>query len=826
MRLLELEVQNIRGLRSLNLKPNGQNLVIWGPNGVGKSGVVDAIEFVLTGNIRRLAGEGTGGITLRRYGPHIDHDSESAVVKAVVKIDGWTDPITIQRSIGHPGELECPEDVKPLLGIIGEQVSRGQTVLTRRDILTYISATPGDRATQIQHLLNLDEITAVRAALVTARNRSRDYLRAATRAVNSQKAEVNTTLGWKTFDEDELIRVVNVSRATVGGEPLTSIDSSQLTVGLLRPSISNDNPALNLELVRRASNTLKEVISTESWAIIAEADNALRNIATDLKLLPDINAELEKVELIGQGLRLVGDATEECPLCGALWSPGHLRQHLEERDLSAKAIQQKQEAMGKSAEVMIQQVNQVLSSLSVLLNPKVVSALGSSTKDQVTELAQWGGRLKTLMSHLEHPLNFYPDTAWGNEEIQRLLSPENLHAILTKLENVAENAAPEATPEQTAWETLIRLTESLRALENRSVEEQLARGLRERAEALVTEYEAARDSVLNGLYDRISKSFALMYRKLHAHEGDEFSARMELDGAALTLEVDFYDRGAHPPNALHSEGHQDSMGICLFLALGRELSQVPIDLVILDDVVMSVDASHRKDVCSLFRELFPDLQFIITTHDRTWANQLKQSGVVEHNNLVEFTNWTIQSGPQVRHQMPDMWKSIDMDLKQEDVKTAAFKLRNGSEAFFESVCDAIAAELPYNSAHQWQLDHYLHGAMDTYKVLLRSARSAARSWADGTTIQEFDEKESIRRQIYTRTYAEQWNINAAVHYNNWENLISHEFSEVVDAFRDLHYLFLCTKCTGLLRVFSTGKSLEMVKCPCGTVTWNLKPKTN
>ena len=86
MRLLELEVQNIRGLRSLNLKPNGQNLVIWGPNGVGKSGVVDAIEFVLTGNIGRLAGEGTGGITLRKYGPHIDHDSESAVVEAVVKL--------------------------------------------------------------------------------------------------------------------------------------------------------------------------------------------------------------------------------------------------------------------------------------------------------------------------------------------------------------------------------------------------------------------------------------------------------------------------------------------------------------------------------------------------------------------------------------------------------------------------------------------------------------------------------------------------------------------------------------------------------------------
>ena len=57
----------------------------------------------------------------------------------------------------------------------------------------------------------------------------------------------------------------------------------------------------------------------------------------------------------------------------------------------------------------------------------------------------------------------------------------------------------------------------------------------------------------------------------------------------LNLEVGFYGRGTFPPHAFHSEGHQDSMGLCLYLALAERLTEGLIDLIILDDVVMSVD---------------------------------------------------------------------------------------------------------------------------------------------------------------------------------------------------------------------------------------------
>ena len=86
MKLLELQIDRVRGIQHLIITPKGGNFVIWGPNGSGKSAVVDAIDFLLTGRILRLTGEGTGDISLSKHGPHIDHKPEETMVRAVVQL--------------------------------------------------------------------------------------------------------------------------------------------------------------------------------------------------------------------------------------------------------------------------------------------------------------------------------------------------------------------------------------------------------------------------------------------------------------------------------------------------------------------------------------------------------------------------------------------------------------------------------------------------------------------------------------------------------------------------------------------------------------------
>ena len=67
-----ISMKDFRGVRDLTLNFGSENFAVCGPNGTGKSGIVDAIEFALTGNISRLSGKGTGLVSVKDHAPHVD----------------------------------------------------------------------------------------------------------------------------------------------------------------------------------------------------------------------------------------------------------------------------------------------------------------------------------------------------------------------------------------------------------------------------------------------------------------------------------------------------------------------------------------------------------------------------------------------------------------------------------------------------------------------------------------------------------------------------------------------------------------------------------
>ena len=164
-----MTVQNIRGLADLTLNLDGRNIVIWGPNGAGKSCVVDAIDFLFTGKISRLMGEGTGALNLARHGPHIDHDAQSALVSATVRLEGFPKPVELSRCMAQPDQLVCPDDARALVADTSDLMSRGGVVLTRRDILRFVASEGGKRADEIEALLRLKDVDDVRSSLIRAR---------------------------------------------------------------------------------------------------------------------------------------------------------------------------------------------------------------------------------------------------------------------------------------------------------------------------------------------------------------------------------------------------------------------------------------------------------------------------------------------------------------------------------------------------------------------------------------------------------------------------------------------------------------------------------
>jgi hypothetical protein len=168
-------------------------------------------------------------------------------------------------------------------------------------------------------------------------------------------------------------------------------------------------------------------------------------------------------------------------------------------------------------------------------------------------------------------------------------------------------------------------------------------------------YCAVTEDELQALYEDVQEDFSAFYRAINDDDEGKFTAKFTPSAGKLDFDVNLYERGLFPPGAFHSEGHQDGMGVCLYLALMKRLFGANFTFALLDDVVMSVDAGHRYQFCKLLRTAFPDTQFVITTHDRLWAEQMKSAGLVRSKTSLAFHSWTVDTGPLVESNV-EIWE--------------------------------------------------------------------------------------------------------------------------------------------------------------------------
>jgi hypothetical protein len=404
------------------------------------------------------------------------------------------------------------------------------------------------------------------------------------------------------------------------------------------------------------------------------------------------------------------------------------------------------------------------------------------------------------------------------------MCPQNRGKTQTHLKNLANTATkltPNPSQQQLAWDILTKFEVTWQSLERVQAQRIVAEHQKAQSGTLLIAFEKAREIVLGGLYKDIGDEFMALYRTLHEHESSTFTASIRPDKAGLKIEVDFYGRGKFPPIAMHSEGHQDSMGLCLYLALLGKLTSDKVGLTILDDVVMSVDSGHRRPVCELLLRKFPERQFFITTHDKMWARQLRNVGVVPSNNYLTFREWTVETGP--RWQEEDKWEEIEQLIKQENVPQAAASLRRELEEFFDDVADALAARVPYSGEGKYDLGDLAPGGLSQLAVLLAEAKKAAQSWGQTQSFDEIRAFDDVFKKAKQESQAEKWAINESIHFNRWIQATPTDFKPVLNSFLKLRDCYKCSACETILYIYPR-KSPEGLRCRCGKINWNLREK--
>jgi len=819
MKIMNLEIKNIRGIKTIKIQPEGHNVVIFGPNGAGKSALVDAIDFLFTGKISRLTGEGTKFLKLKEHGCHVDSrdDLKNTVVIAKIEVDGKN--ISLMRSIHRPRFLQVkPKKETNLVKECLERASFGIHLLSRREILRYITSEAGQRAKAIMSLLNLGEIERQRSDFVFIRNDSSTDFKHADSNLEKAKSEVVNLLSLKKFSEKACLDKVNSLRIILNAPKIPTLIQEKIKDGVEPWPFGAIEEVLT---TKQIENTIEEIRNLTKLDDIILKSQELEGLLEKLDKEAALEQYISYKRLIDEGISLVGDKNV-CPLYGRKWKRGSFRSFLIEK--------QKEIEIASGRYEKIDEISGHIKNKVDLLKNDIILALRAHKQFKLEIVDE--KRAEKYMSQLDswskamlNPLKLHQEGKWPRSNLEEILSnPFVEDAVLDPLDHTLHVVGPQLSAQQIAWDTLTKMEDRWKTYQETLEARKASEKIKKMAQALLDYFVKARNSILSDVYDAVEKNFERYYKSLHSEDESGFCANISPKQAELVFEVEFYNQGMFPPHALHSEGHQDSMDVCLFFALNKYLVKEFLDVIILDDVIMSIDSAHRRNICRMLRKSFPSKQFIITTHDATWAKQLKTECIVTKKNMFHFLNWNIDTGPMLEMDK-DLWDKIKEDLTNDDVPSAAHKLRRNAECFFDDVCDFLRATgLPYTATRQWDLGEFASAAISTYKKYLRRAIANAKKMDQNEKVKTLEELENKANEVIKRSAIEQWAINKNVHYSRWEEFHRRDFEPVVEAFKDLFNLFVCSSCGSMIsHIRKIGRKPEfIVTCNCGEVFWNVE----
>lgn len=190
------------------------------------------------------------------------------------------------------------------------------------------------------------------------------------------------------------------------------------------------------------------------------------------------------------------------------------------------------------------------------------------------------------------------------------------------------------------------------------------------------------------------------------HEEDDLSnpTIKVKNSKGLMLELIFGNEGSDP-RSYASEGHLDSLGLCIFLAFAKLYNKY--NLLVLDDIISTVDLDHKEMVIELLFEKFSDYTLVITTHNKLWYEQLQRlsdsNGIRNNFIFMEILGCDKIEGP-IMSKNPSSAKRIEEYLKANDTFAAGNAIRRHLEFVLGDLCKIYGIPLPIKK--HYTVDNY------------------------------------------------------------------------------------------------------------------------
>ena len=508
-------LQHFRGAKSLNLKPERKNFAVGGNNGTGKSGVVDGVEFALTGNITRLTGKGAGSLSLKTHGPHVDmrDQPEKAAVILVAFVPSLKKTITIERRIHAPKEVVLTPNDSDAQAVLAKLGNHPEFALSRREILKYILTEPSERSKAVQALLKLDEVDRVRASFQSISNSCKSETKKQDLETQRAKGRLLEALGIEELKTDLILESVNERRKTLNLIPLVDMNKdTSLKDGLASGAgVPKSKVVKSVALVDLAN--IKNAIETPEPEAILSAVQRISEIYAELQAHPAMLRNLKQRSFLKSGLDLISE--DECPLCEVEWDAAELRDRLKQK--LAEAVTTEKLKTELDSKVL------VICDASLALAELVRAAAGYSkqldAKEDAAALAKWETSLRSLeatLTSLDNIVSNQKLLAGGWRQVSA-----DTTGIIRSLKEKCD-ALPDASKEDEARDYLVLAQERLEVYRKALRQHKMWKDRADLAAQAVVHYGAASNGVLGTIYEEVQKDFTRYYQIINQDDEANF----------------------------------------------------------------------------------------------------------------------------------------------------------------------------------------------------------------------------------------------------------------------------------------------------------------
>lgn len=790
LRIKTLNIQKFRGIIDEELDLDGKNLLLKGDNGTGKSSIVSAIEFFFTGEISPL--KGVQGLSIKKHAPHVKFNPEDLNIEVEFK-----DGTCLNRTLKD--EPIPPSHIEKLFTSANEQ----KFILHRTEILEFIVSQPAERYRAIGNILGIESLDKIELKFKNIRDDFQFDYNTLTNSHNEIKSDLTKILDTKISNINDIIIALNDYLKNNKFPQIESLESI--------PDYSKE----------KFESVVKKGESSEKIIHMKEIINIIDNFPIDLDLVDvidiinqikeDLCFKNAKIKLKVRKLLKNGQAVIEeekmdiCPLCEQEINRENLLTKLKERLELIESLSSEHSELIKKSNLIIDEIEKIKENLN-LIKPKIFEHEEFNKDQKIFE-----DRLKNLEDLIENYTNF-EDFELLVDKNEYLDNINRVKTFLHKLKQKSNEILSEfsLTDKENKIYDTINLLQQIETKKNKmlEIEQELDKIKKqyEISEKLYTYFSDTKKERISSVYETLKKDIQQFYQSIHPEDPHK-NVELEIvpgKRASTILKIDSFNRTREDPRALTSEGHLDTLGICIFLAFVKKFNG-GCPLIILDDIVTTVDANHRENLAKLLLNEFSEFQIIITTHDGIWYQQLcsnqRTCGVEGKFKNLRIIGWDLDTGPKILPYKP-RWIKIQENLENGDYDIGGMLSRRYLEWILKEICGRMKGKIEFRRDGKYMIGVLLDSAENRMTDLLNKLVNG----------EEF--KNNIL-EIFKNLRSNQFMVNLLAHDNPLiEELSDSEIVSFCNIINSFYESFLCPKCRNFIIYEQTFKEIKCGNKKC------------